>query len=57
MEWTIDKLKRFERVYKKHMQDRHATFTFEGNVFVVGYAKYLIEYLKTRLGLDKSTNM
>lgn len=44
--WTPDTLARFKRAYAKALKDDVPTFTFEGNEFVVGYAKYLIEYLE-----------
>jgi hypothetical protein len=46
--WDLAKLARFKRLYAKNM-DAEA-FMFEGDEYVPGYAKYLIEYLETRLG-------
>jgi hypothetical protein len=46
IQWTRPKLERLKEEYEKHKGDREATFTFDGHVFVVGYAKYLIEYLE-----------
>lgn len=43
--WTRPKLEQFRAEYSKH-PDRDATFMFEGHEFLVGYAKYLIEYLE-----------
>lgn len=40
--WDQAKLKRFRRAYKNAKTE---VFEFEGAEFVVGYAKYLIEYL------------
>lgn len=40
--WDRAKLKRFRRAYKNAKTE---VFEFEGAEFVVGYAKYLIEYL------------
>jgi hypothetical protein len=40
--WDLAKLKRFRRAYKNATTE---VFEFEGAKFVVGYAKYLIEYL------------
>lgn len=53
IEWTAQKLKAFKKKYEKAKTIEAAdstadAFTFEGNVFVVSYAKYLIEYLETK---------
>ena len=39
-------LVRFKKAYQACQGDR---FTFDGNEFLKAYAKYLIEYLETRL--------
>ena len=46
--WTQEKLARFEREYERRKDDPDAVFIFEGNEFLVSYAKYLIEYLRMR---------
>jgi hypothetical protein len=46
--WTKDKLKRFKKVYSKAVAENEESFFFEGNEFVTGYAKYLIEYLSPK---------
>lgn len=43
--WTPTMLKRFKRAYKQALKDNVGVFTFDGNAFMVPYAKYLIEYL------------
>jgi len=43
------KLERFKKIYAKYAQDKDATFIFEGHEFLVNYAKYMIEYLESRL--------
>ena len=43
--FTPAKLRAFKDAYAKCTGD---TFTFEGNMFLRDYAKYLIEYLDTR---------
>jgi hypothetical protein len=43
--WTPEKLVAFRKAYQLH-KDPQATFVFEDKEFVVGYAKYLIEYLE-----------
>lgn len=44
--WTPEMLARFKREYAKHPDLPDATFTFDGNEYLVRYAKYLIEYLE-----------
>jgi len=48
---TFDRamLRRLQRAYAKAVEDNVEQFTFEGNEYVIGYAKYLIEYLAARL--------
>lgn len=51
--FTPEKLRRFKKAYEQavedHDGDRHAVFMFDGNEYVLGYAKYLIEYLEVQL--------
>ena len=47
--WSPPKLKKFKRAYKAAVGTKADTFNFEGDEFVVGYAKYLIEYLETQV--------
>lgn len=44
--WDKPSLKAFKREYEKAVRRGWKTFTFHGNEYVVGYAKYLIEYLE-----------
>lgn len=49
--WTQPMLERFKRTYDAAVETRFSyndTFEFDGHTFVVGYAKYLIEYLESR---------
>jgi hypothetical protein len=49
--WDRPMLERFKAEYaKQHNRGPHDTFTFDGHELVIGYAKYLIEYLETQLG-------
>ncbi len=48
--FTPEKLKKFKKVYDQHKSDKEATFEFEGKEYLVGYAKYLIEYLDGEMG-------
>ena len=44
--WTRPMLRRFKLAYANALFENQTEFTFEDNVFVVGYAKYLILYLE-----------
>jgi hypothetical protein len=44
--WTRPMLERFKTAYDAATGD---TFVFDGNEFVVAYARYLIEYLEAKL--------
>lgn len=47
--FTKDKFDRFKKVYGESKdKGKCTTFEFEGNEYVIGYAKYLIEYLEER---------
>lgn len=48
IEWTRPMLARFRKAYSVAVEAGADTFTFDGNVFVVGYARYLIQYLETQ---------
>jgi hypothetical protein len=48
IDWTAARLKRFNAAYAAACVAGVDTFRFEGNEFVVSYAKYLIEYLQGR---------
>lgn len=39
-------LERFKIVYAKHADNPDAVFVFDGREYLVGYAKYLIQYLE-----------
>lgn len=43
------KLKRLKKAYDQAVKENKTSFMFEGNELVVGYAKYLIEYLDSSL--------
>ena len=50
VEWNKPKLKRFKKAYQQelltYVSGTERVFTFEGNEFVIDYAKYLIQYLE-----------
>jgi len=46
--FTEAKLERFKVDYNKATSENKKEFIFEGDVFMIGYAKYVIEYLEER---------
>ena len=51
IDWDRKKLDRFKKAYKKaKLHPLTDVFTFEGHEFVLAYAKYLIEFLESKLG-------
>ena len=51
--WTQPMLERFKTAYRAAApQGKDATFMFDDNEFVVGYAKYLIEHLDSQFGVS-----
>lgn len=53
--WTRPMLERFKKEYDKHKDAPGSSFEFDGHVVLVGYAKYLIEYLETVKSLPKES--
>ncbi len=47
VKWDHEALKRFKKVY--NLNKKKEEFYFDGRLYVVGFAKYLIEYLEDRL--------
>jgi hypothetical protein len=53
--FTKDKLDRFKKVYDENKgKGKLTAFEFEERKYVVGYAKYLIEYLEERFKDERS---
>jgi hypothetical protein len=48
-EFNREVLERFKAARDEAIGLGHTAFTFEGNVWLVDYAKYVIEYLESRL--------
>jgi hypothetical protein len=51
IDWNRAKLRRFKAEYERQLtrgKSKDATFAFDNHIFVMGYAKYLIEYLELR---------
>lgn len=51
--WTPEMLARMKQAYEKEKaagRGGKETFTFDGNEFVMDYAKYLIEFLEGKFG-------
>lgn len=47
--FTPEKLKEFKRLYLLMKEDGKESFFFEEREYVTDYAKYVIEYLETKL--------
>lgn len=48
IQWTKERSGRLAKALARELENgagRYDTFEFEGHQFVVGYAKYLLEYL------------
>ncbi len=48
IEFNPEKCKALKREYSKAVKDKKESFIFEGNEYVTSYAKYLLEFLKTK---------
>jgi hypothetical protein len=48
-QWDRPTLDRLKKRYDEAVRDHEYKFTFEGDEFLTDYAKYLIEYLESRL--------
>lgn len=50
--FTLHDARRFKFTYEyvSKFWTKDDTFTFDGNEYVLGYAKYLIEYLEMQFG-------
>lgn len=48
IQFTKEKLQTFETLYKRALAEGRDVFHFEGHPLFVGYAKYVIEYLKSQ---------
>ena len=46
IEWTPEKLHALKKVYALYKDNPSGVFVFSGHELVVGYAKYLIQYLE-----------
>jgi hypothetical protein len=46
--FSKQKLIRFENEYNEAVKEKCDAFEFDGNTYMVGYAKHLIAYLKTK---------
>lgn len=50
------KFRELKKEYEKAVKENLKTFSIEGHLLVVGYAKYLIEYLTSK-GVKDSTDI
>lgn len=46
--FTPENFENFKSIYRAHADDPDAVFEFQVHKFLVGYAKYLIEYVETQ---------
>ena len=46
LSWTKEAFLKFKKAYELALNQKNESFFFEGNEFLVSYAKYLIEYLE-----------
>jgi hypothetical protein len=46
--FTPESFKKFKLKYKSAVENNQEMFVFEGNDFLTSYAKYVIEYIKTK---------
>lgn len=49
VEFDRQKLSNLKRAYTNALKDKKEVFKFEGNDLLVSFAKYLIEYLDSKL--------
>ena len=43
-----EKLRQFKKIYLAAVEDKKEIFIFDGEEYVTGYAKYVIEYLENK---------
>ena len=55
--FTRETLVRFKNRYQQTVTLNNDTFDFEGDVYVVGYAKYLIEYLEGKFAASDGSSV
>jgi hypothetical protein len=56
IEFSRADFQKFKKAYNEAVANGKDQFTFMGNEFVTGYAKYLIEYLEPKLGTNAKHN-
>jgi hypothetical protein len=47
--WTPELFNKFKRHYNNAARNQAVSFNFEGQEFLVSYAKYLIEFLEPKM--------
>jgi len=43
-----EKLGQFKKIYLAAVEDKKETFIFDGEEYLTGYAKYVVEYLEMK---------
>ena len=49
MEFTLDNIKKLKKAYDSAILTQNIEFEFEGHTLLIGYAKYLLEYLENNI--------
>lgn len=49
MEFTLDNINKLKKAYDKALLSQKVEFEFEGHTLLIGYAKYLLEYLENNI--------
>lgn len=57
MNWDKPTLERFINARDNATKLGHEVFVFQGEEYLVSFAKYLINYLETKLKLDKKEKL
>lgn len=54
LEWNSSNVEEFREKHKLAKERDSKTFIYQGNEYVLDYAKYLLEYIDTKHGNSKS---
>jgi hypothetical protein len=46
--FNVTTFRKLKKEYENAIQNNITIFTFEGNEYLTSYAKYMVEYLKTK---------
>jgi len=51
--FDLEKYKELKLSYEKAVLEQREQFTFERNIILTSYAKYLLQHLENELGINK----